>query len=306
MQQKMIVRNVATNVIQPNTFQYRRTFPPGKMQELADSVKELGFLQPLILRPVASRTNPAIEYEIVAGERRWRTAITLGIRFVPAVIRKLTDTQALTIALIENIQREDPDDWATAQGILHLMELSAKDGKPLSEQAVAKKISMSVGYVRNHLRLFKLRPTLQEVAKELSHVKSSLFEVEKVRDPELEEDLIEGIRAGLPFSAIKTRVDEHLRHEGVKKESAKAPDTQTAQRAQANAIDGGGNVSRGRQVVGHTQLEVASTVRVTVEQLDWKIDTLESWWAKASSSTQKSVTPQIVSMIKRLQGLVDG
>lgn len=303
MQEKMIVRDVATDVMQPNTFQYRRTFPADKMRELADSVKELGFLAPVILRPVTSLINPAIQYEIVAGERRWRTAIALGIKFIPAVIRKLTDTQALTIALAENVQREDPDDWATAEGIKQLMTLSAKEGKPLSEQAVAKKISMSVGYVRNSLKLFKLRPALQEVAKEQSHVKSSLFEVEKVKDPELEEDLLDSIRAGLPFSAIKARVDEYLQHEEVKKQSTKAPDAQTAQRAQANATDGGGNVSRGRQVVGHTAIEINQEIRRGIEEIDWKIDTLESWWEKAAPAKQAALAPKIHALAKRLSAL---
>lgn len=98
--------------------QPRRYFEPTAMQELVESVKQLGILQPLLVRPIDGN-----KYELVAGERRYRAASSLGLTEVPVVIRELTDTEALQIALLENLQREDLNAIEETEGILQLLAM---------------------------------------------------------------------------------------------------------------------------------------------------------------------------------------
>lgn len=98
--------------------QPRRYFDPTAMQELVESVKQLGILQPLLVRPIDGN-----KYELVAGERRYRAASSLGLTEIPVVIRELTDTEALQIALLENLQREDLNAIEETEGILQLLAM---------------------------------------------------------------------------------------------------------------------------------------------------------------------------------------
>jgi ParB family transcriptional regulator, chromosome partitioning protein len=98
--------------------QPRRYFDPRAMQELVESVKQLGILQPLLVRPIGGS-----KYELVAGERRYRAASSLGLTEVPVAIRELTDAEALQIALLENLQREDLNAIEETEGILQLLAM---------------------------------------------------------------------------------------------------------------------------------------------------------------------------------------
>lgn len=261
---------IDVDALQSSIYQYRRTFPPAEMAELAASIREHGVLQPILVRPIAGKKSLGLSHEIIAGERRWRAAREAGLRSIPAIIRPLSDIQAAQLALIENLQRENPDDWSTAQGIKNLMEVSARDGKPLSMREVAKMLDKSVGFVNNHLNLFKLRPALQSVAQRHNNVKSSLFEIQKVKDSEIEEELIEAIDNGAAYQEIKGRVERVLEDEQWRKDSQQAPDSQTAQRASLHNRTGGGNVSRGRVVTGQS----TATARSEVER---HLKGLQAW-----------------------------
>jgi len=96
--------------------QPRRYFDPDKMQQLAQSIQEHGILEPLLVRPLTGDT-----YELIAGERRYRAAKEVGLTYVPVVIRAMTDRQALQIALIENLQREDLNPLEETEGMLSLL-----------------------------------------------------------------------------------------------------------------------------------------------------------------------------------------
>lgn len=146
------VIEVALSAITPNPHQPRKSFPMNTIQELADSIREKGVLQPLLLRP-SGRGG----YEIVAGERRYRAAEMIGRTTVPAVIREIPDRELLEFALVENIQREDlgPIELATALdrlihdcGYTH-QELAARLGKDRSS-------------ITNALRLLKLAEPARE------------------------------------------------------------------------------------------------------------------------------------------------
>ena len=142
---------LAVKDLVPNPFQPRKNFDPEKMQELVNSVKESGIIQPLIVRKAGDK------YEIVAGERRWRAAQEVGLKTVPAVVRKYKDATMMEVALIENMQRSDLDPMEEAQGIQAMMkELN------MTQADVAKKLGMSRAAVTNSLRLLNLPEDVKE------------------------------------------------------------------------------------------------------------------------------------------------
>lgn len=130
----------------------RKHFPDGDLDELAHSIKEKGLLQPIMVRPMAGG-----EYEIVAGERRWRASQRAGIHDVPVLIRELSDGEALEIALIENIQRSDlnPLEEARAYGLL-LEQFS------YTQQQLAESVGKSRSHISNTLRLLTLPESVRQ------------------------------------------------------------------------------------------------------------------------------------------------
>ena len=131
----------------PNPKQPRRDFPETALEELAASIREKGIIQPLIVRERAE----AGTYEIVAGERRWRAAQRAQLHEVPALIRDLTDTEVLEIAIIENIQRADLNPVEEAAGYKQLMERFGH-----TQEKVAEALGKSRSYIANLLRLLTL------------------------------------------------------------------------------------------------------------------------------------------------------
>ncbi len=132
--------------IEPNRLQPRKNFDQSSLEELADSLREVGVIQPLIVRPVA-----AGGYQIVAGERRWRAAQMAGLTEVPAVVRELTDREVDEMALIENLQREDLDAIEEAEGYKHLIEEYS-----MTQEQVAERVGKSRPAVSNSMRLLEL------------------------------------------------------------------------------------------------------------------------------------------------------
>jgi ParB family chromosome partitioning protein len=143
--------------IQRGKFQPRQVFEPESLQELADSIRAQGIVQPIVVRPEGKH------FELVAGERRWRAAQLAGLQKVPAVIRELDSKSAAAIALIENIQREDLNPLEEAQAYLRLIEEF-----DLTHQQVADSVGRSRATVSNLLRLLDLaEPVKQQVNKGL-------------------------------------------------------------------------------------------------------------------------------------------
>jgi ParB family chromosome partitioning protein len=139
--------------IQRGKFQPRQVFDQEALQELADSIRAQGIVQPIVVRPEGNH------FELVAGERRWRAAQLAGLQKVPAVIRELDSKSAAAIALIENIQREDLNPLEQAQAFLRLIEEF-----DLTHQQVADSIGRSRATVSNLLRLLDLaEPVKQQV-----------------------------------------------------------------------------------------------------------------------------------------------
>lgn len=132
--------------IEPDKNQPRKNFDDEALGELAASIAEHGVLQPIVVRP-----SPTGEYIIVAGERRWRAARLAGLAEIPAVVREISDAQAMEIALIENLQREDLDPVEEAMGYRQLMERCG-----YTQETAAARLSKSRSAVANSLRLLNL------------------------------------------------------------------------------------------------------------------------------------------------------
>lgn len=141
--------------IKPNKGQPRKTFRPEELAELADSIKQNGILQPLLVRKKGS------EYEIVAGERRYQAAKAAGLSEVPVVIREISDDEVFKLALIENLQRSDLSPLEEAQGYRQLIK-----EKGLTQEELAKILSKSRSAITNTLRLLDLPEEVQGLVEE--------------------------------------------------------------------------------------------------------------------------------------------
>jgi ParB family transcriptional regulator, chromosome partitioning protein len=144
------VRRAPVVRVRPCPLQPRKDFSPESLQELADSIKEQGIVQPLIVRPQGDG------YEIIAGERRWRAAQMAGLTEVPVIVRQADDRAVLEMALIENLQRENLNAIEEAQGYAQLIGQFQ-----LTQEQAAQKVGKSRAVVANALRLLKLTPGLQ-------------------------------------------------------------------------------------------------------------------------------------------------
>jgi len=146
-------RMIPVEKIHPNPNQPRRSFTVDQLQELTDSIREKGIIQPLILR---EDPNAAGTYQIVAGERRWRAAQAAQLHEVPAVIRDYTDTEVLEVAIIENIQRADLNPIEEAAGYRQLMDRFGH-----TQERIAEALGKSRPHIANLLRLLTLPDDVQ-------------------------------------------------------------------------------------------------------------------------------------------------
>lgn len=166
-----------TGVLQPGKYQPRTRMDPGSLEELADSIRAQGLIQPISVRPVGKD-----KYEIIAGERRWRAAQIAGLTEVPVLIREVPDDAALAMSLIENIQREDLNPLEEAAGIQRLL-----DEFKMSHQQAAEALGRSRSAASNLLRLLQLAQPVQDMLMagdiEMGHARAllPLTKTEQVR-----------------------------------------------------------------------------------------------------------------------------
>jgi ParB family chromosome partitioning protein len=151
------LRNISLELLTPGEYQPRRDMHRESLQELADSIKQEGVLQPISVRPLTGHPGGA-EFEIVAGERRWRAAQMAGLSDIPAIVRNVDDKQAAAIALIENLQREDLNPLEEATGLLRLI-----DEFDLTHQEAATAVGKSRAAVSNLIRLLELAPDVLQL-----------------------------------------------------------------------------------------------------------------------------------------------
>jgi ParB family chromosome partitioning protein len=139
--------------LQRGKYQPRQDINPEKLQELADSIKAQGIIQPIIVRQLAYE-----KYEIIAGERRWRAAQLAGLTQVPIVVKEMDDRSAMAVALIENIQREDLNPLEEAEALKRLLEEFE-----MTHQQIADAVGKSRTTITNLLRLIELHPEVKKM-----------------------------------------------------------------------------------------------------------------------------------------------
>lgn len=145
------INEIDINQIEANPNQPRREFDEEALQELANSIREIGIIQPITLRQVADN-----KYQIIAGERRWRASQIAGLTAIPAYIRTIKDENVMEMALVENIQREDLNAIEIALAYEHLLE-----GTGMTQEKVSERVGKSRAAITNYLRLLKLPAQIQ-------------------------------------------------------------------------------------------------------------------------------------------------
>ncbi len=150
-------QNIPIDLIEPNPYQPRKNFNKDSLNELAESIKQQGLLQPIVVRPDPTDTR---KYQIVAGERRWRACQIIHMDLIPAIVLDVTDEDLMLVALVENLQREDLDPIEEAEAIQKALEILK-----VNHEELAKKLGKSRTSVTNSLRLLKLDEEIRESLK---------------------------------------------------------------------------------------------------------------------------------------------
>jgi len=151
-------RTIPVAFLRPNRFQPRKTFAADELNDLANSIREKGILQPILARPVAGEVNA---YEIVAGERRWRAAQIAKLHDVPVVVRELSDGESLEIAIIENVQRADLNAIEEAAAYHELA-----DRFRYTQERLAQEVGKSRSHIANTLRLLTLPESVKTMIRD--------------------------------------------------------------------------------------------------------------------------------------------
>ncbi len=145
------IQNVPIDLIYPSPFQPRKVFHQEELNELKESIRALGILQPLIVRLQKN------QYELIAGERRWRASQAIGLKEVPVIVRTATDREVLEFALTENLQRADLDPIEEAQAYLQLIEQFS-----LTQEEIAQRVGKNRATIANAIRLLSLSAEVKE------------------------------------------------------------------------------------------------------------------------------------------------
>ncbi len=145
------INEISLDQIEPNPNQPRREFEEEGLEELAESIRSIGIIQPVTLRQIAEN-----KFQIIAGERRWRASQLVGLKAIPAYIRTISDENVMEMALVENIQRQDLNAIEIALAYEHLLE---NDG--MTQEKISERVGKSRAAIANYLRLLKLPAQVQ-------------------------------------------------------------------------------------------------------------------------------------------------
>ena len=178
------IREVPVARILPNPAQPRLSYEEDSLTELADSIREHGVLQPILVRPVGS------QYELIAGERRWRASRMAQRKSIPAIVVEFDDQTALEVSIIENLQREDVSPLEEAAMFRKMMDLG------YSVRQLAQKIGKDKGYLENRMRLADAPPEIRELVSVRKDTISPAYELMKVRDERTRRRLAKRVAAG--------------------------------------------------------------------------------------------------------------
>jgi ParB family chromosome partitioning protein len=168
-----VLKNIAVDLLQRGQYQPRDDMRQDTLEDLAASIKAQGVVQPIVVRPIASKPGGSQRYEIIAGERRWRAAQIAGLQEVPAVIRDVEDDAAIAMALIENIQRENLNPLEEAKALDRLIREF-----DLTHEQAAKAVGRGRASVSNLLRLLELSDRVKHLLEsrqlEMGHARALL------------------------------------------------------------------------------------------------------------------------------------
>ena len=196
---RMQVRVIDANQVLPNPYQPRRVFDALAMQELADSIKQHGVMQPISVRRMGSY------YELIAGERRLRASKMAGYATIPAIVFEQNDQESALIALVENIQRQDLNYFEEADGYRNLM-----DDHGLTQEEIAKIVGKSQSAVANKLRLLKLSPEIRQVLIEQHLTERHARLLLRISEPERWQYLRKIVSDGLNVAQSERLVEEGM------------------------------------------------------------------------------------------------
>lgn len=178
------IREVPVAKILPNPAQPRLSYEEDSLTELADSIREHGVLQPILVRPVGS------QYELIAGERRWRASRMAQRESIPAIVVEFDDETALEVSIIENLQREDVSPLEEASMFRKMTDLG------YSVRQLAQKIGKDKGYVENRMRLADAPQEIRDLVSVRKDTISHAYELMKVRDERTRKRLAKKVAAG--------------------------------------------------------------------------------------------------------------
>ena len=242
---------LAIDALQPGRYQPRTRMDPQALAELAESIKAQGLMQPILARPLG-----AGRYEILAGERRWRAARMAGLASVPVLVRDVPDRNALAIALIENLQREDLNPLEEAAGVKRLIEEFA-----MTHAEAAAAVGRSRVAITNALRLLELAPPVQELLREgkldMGHARALLAlpamkQIELAREAvakQLSVRQVEALVAGLAKRAAPGA------RAGTDRDVARLEEELSGQLGTTVKIQAGAKPGRGRLVIHYSTLD---------------------------------------------------
>jgi ParB family transcriptional regulator, chromosome partitioning protein len=195
--------------ISANKFQPRTVFDEEKIEELARTIHMHGVIQPIVVRTSDEEGN----YEIIAGERRFRAMSSLGWEEVPAIVRELSDKETASIALIENLQREELTSIEEANAYQNLLEL-----QEITQEALAQRLGKGQSTVANKLRLLKLPQEMQQALLNRLMTERHARSLLQVKDSELQKKLFdETLELGLNVKQLEAKVEKLLSTEPVKR-----------------------------------------------------------------------------------------
>jgi ParB family chromosome partitioning protein len=246
---------LAIGLLRPGRYQPRTRMDPGSIGELAESLKAQGMIQPILVRPIDGG-----QYEIIAGERRWRAAQLAGFKEVPVVVRDVPDSTALAMALIENIQRENLNPLEEAAGMQRLI---GEFG--MTHEAAAQAVGRSRSAVTNLLRLLTLARPVQELlmsgALDMGHARA-LLSVNGPRQLELAQRIV---ALGLSVREAEHLVSDGLPREKRHKRAARKKDRDVAalEEELSETLGATVRIAHGRSGRGRLTIDYAS-----LEQLD--------------------------------------
>ena len=246
-----VLRALPVDLLQRSPYQPRTDFRQEALQELADSIRARGVVQPVVVRPLE-----AGGYQLIAGERRWRAAQMAGLHEIPAVIRPIDDQGAMCLALIENIQRQDLNPLEEARGIARLLEEF-----DMTHESVAAAVGKSRSTITNLLRLLELSPAVRKMLEagelEMGHARA-LLPLSADKQLEAARQIV---RQGLSVRGAESLVRDMQHRKPAKKKAAAAkvdPDIRRLQEELSERLGSPVTIRHGRNGKGKLEIQYAS------------------------------------------------